>query len=498
MKEGWREAPGWFGCPANRNVCQPPKRHSSLPQYRKALKPLFGTDGIRARAGQSPLDAATLPAVGQAIGLELAGEIIVGQDPRASSPWILERLKEGLDKTNASIVDVGVLPTPAIALLTQQTDAAGGVMISASHNCYQDNGIKIFGPNGRKLADEEEEGLEERVRGLLPTGGPDRPLSEVPSATPRFSASSWLEQYEALLAARFPDGSWLQGVRLVVDCANGAMAGVAPDLFRRMGAEVSTINASPSGTNINDGCGAVHPQSLIEAVRRRRADLGVAFDGDGDRSMFVAGSGKLVDGDAILLLIARLMKKEGQLDPPTVIGTSMSNYSLERVFADEDIRLIRTGVGDRHVFQKMLESGSVLGGEPSGHIIFPDFQLSGDGLLTTLKVCDALVKQNASLDDLTADWDPAPQLLENVPVERKVPLEAMPSVHTRIDEIARELEGRGRIVVRYSGTESLLRVMIESDSAPRNEQLAGELIALVRRELPKYPKRTEARDKNSD
>ena len=449
------------------------------------MKKLFGTDGIRARAGQFPLDAATLPAIGQALGLELGCKIIVGQDPRASSPWILERLKEGLEGTNASIVDAGVLPTPAIALLTQQTDAAGGVMISASHNSYQDNGIKIFGANGRKLADREEERLEERVQDLLPTGGQENRASEVPSVTPKFSASSWLEKYETLLAARFPNGSWLQGVRLVVDCANGAMSGVAPDLLRRMGAEVSTVNASPSGTNINEGCGAVHPATLVEEVRRLGADLGVAFDGDGDRSMFVAGSGKLVDGDPILLLIARLMKKEGQLDPPTVIGTPMTNYSLERVFADEGIRLTRVGVGDRYVFQEMLDSGSVLGGEPSGHIIFSDFQLAGDGLLTTLKVCEALVTQNTSLDDLTADWDPAPQLLENVPVERKVPLEAMPSVHTRIDEIGRELEGRGRIVVRYSGTEPLLRVMIESDSAPRNKQLASELIALVGRELPK-------------
>ncbi len=449
------------------------------------MNKLFGTDGIRARAGQFPLDAATLPAIGQSIGLELGGEIIVGQDPRDSSPWILERLKEGLDDTGASVVDVGVLPTPAIALLTQQTDATGGVMISASHNSYQDNGIKIFGANGRKLADGEEDRVEERVRALLATGGSESKAPGVESVAPEFSTSSWLERYEAHLAARFPNGSWLRGVRLVVDCANGAMSGVAPDLLRRMGAEVSTVNASPSGKNINEGCGAVHPQSLIEAVRQQTADLGVAFDGDGDRSMFVAGSGRLVDGDPILLLIARLMKKDGLLDPPSVIGTSMTNYSLERVFADEGIRLTRVGVGDRYVFQEMLDSGSALGGEPSGHIIFPDFQLSGDGLLTTLKLCEALVKQNASLDDLTADWDPAPQLLENVPVERKVPLDGMPSVHARIGEIARELEGRGRIVVRYSGTESLLRVMIESDSALRNERLVGELIALVRRELPK-------------
>ncbi len=447
------------------------------------MNKLFGTDGIRARAGQFPLDAATLPAIGRAIGLELGRKIIVGQDPRASSPWILQQLRAGLDGTNASIVDTGVLPTPAIALLTQQSDAAGGVMISASHNSYSDNGIKVFGANGRKLADAEEERLEKRVHSLFPVEAAESPASDVPSAAP--SASPWLEKYQTLLAARFPDGRWLEGFRLAVDCANGAMSDVAPDLLRRMGADVSTVNASPSGTNINEGCGAVHPQALIEAVLEQEADLGVAFDGDGDRSMFVAGSGKLVDGDPILLLIARLMRKDGRLDPPIVIGTSMTNYGLERIFADESIRLTRVGVGDRYVFQEMLDSGSALGGEPSGHIIFPDFRLSGDGLLTTLKVCEALVKQNASLDDLTADWDPAPQLLQNVPVERKVPLEGMPSVTARIGEIARELEGRGRIVVRYSGTESLLRVMIESDSAPRNERLAGELIALVRRELPK-------------
>ena len=445
---------------------------------------LFGTDGIRARAGQFPLDSSTIFAIGKAIGEQLSGKILIGQDSRTSGPWIFDLLKSGIEENGRGIEDTGILPTPAIALLTQQSPCGGGVMISASHNSFEDNGIKIFGASGQKLSEAEESRIERRIEELIahgdtPNEEPDRQNPQPPAPGSRV----WSERYQSLLRDRFPEGRWLEGTRLVADCANGAMSWLAPALLRSLGAEVCEIETNPSGTNINAGCGAVHPASLMDAVGQHEADLGVAFDGDGDRSLFVSANGRLIDGDAVLLLMARRMKTLGTLEPPTIIGTSMTNYSLEETLGREGIRLVRVDVGDRHVFKEMRARGSVLGGEPSGHIIFSDFGLSGDGLLTTLRVCEAIVAVGSSLGELTDDWKAAPQLLKNVPVERKVPLETMPAFGQKIVEISQTLDGHGRVVVRYSGTEALLRVMIESDSDQKNEQLADELISVYRSEI---------------
>ena len=337
---------------------------------------------------------------------------------------------------------------------------------------------------GRNSVEAEESRIERRIEELIahgdtPNEEPDRQNPQPPAPGSRV----WSERYQSLLRDRFPEGRWLEGTRLVADCANGAMSWLAPALLRSLGAEVCEIETNPSGTNINAGCGAVHPASLIDAVVQDEADLGVAFDGDGDRSLFVSANGRLIDGDAVLLLMARRMKTLGTLEPPTIIGTSMTNYSLEKTLGREGIRLVRVDVGDRHVFKEMRALGSVLGGEPSGHIIFSDFGLSGDGLLTTLRVCEAIVAVGSSLGGLTDDWKAAPQLLKNVPVERKIPLETMPAFGQKIDEISQSLDGHGRVVVRYSGTEALLRVMIESDSDKKNEQLADELISVYRSEI---------------
>jgi phosphoglucosamine mutase len=275
----------------------------------------------------------------------------------------------------------------------------------------------------------------------------------------------------------------LSGLRIVVDCANGAMSEVAPRLLRRLGADVTVTHASPTGTNINAGCGAVHVEAVTAAMKNASADFGVAFDGDGDRSMFVSGNGRLIDGDAVLLLTARRLQGAGKLNPPVVVGTSMTNFSLERILKDEGIALIRVGVGDRYIFEEMVRSGALLGGEPSGHIIFSDFRLSGDGLLTTLKVGETIAADHASLDDLTRDWIESPQLLKNVRVREKVPLEKLPEVQAKMAEVHRELEGSGRMVVRYSGTEPLLRVMIESDDAARNERLMEEMLETIAKAL---------------
>ncbi len=450
------------------------------------MNKLFGTDGIRSRAGDFPLEPRAILAIGQAIGECLGGPILIGQDPRTSSPWIAGLVKQGLDRAGLLYEDAGVLPTPAVAILTSRTRVRGGIMISASHNPFEDNGIKIFRPDGNKLEDGEEAGIELRVAELLDLHHDSTTplLDPSPNGGESDRESPFASQYMAVLAERFPPGRWLEGLRIVTDCANGAMSKLAPALLESIGAEVSAIHARPSGKNINAGCGAVHPESLTDHVRSRGADLGVAFDGDGDRAIFVSSAGDLVNGDAVLFLMARRLKKDGHLRPPTVVGTSMTNYGLERALGREGIELVRVDVGDRYVHKEMVSGGTQLGGEPSGHIIFSDYGLSGDGLLTALKVCQAIVEEQSSLEDLARGWEAAPQLLRNLTVANKVPLDSVPTIAEKIREIATQLEGRGRIVVRCSGTEPLLRIMIESDSADTNNAYADELADVVEKNIP--------------
>lgn len=445
---------------------------------------LFGTDGIRARAGEYPLNSKTIAAIGRAIGEKLGGKILVGQDTRVSSPWIFRFLEQGVASTKAAITSAGVIPTPAIALLTKSSSYSGGVMISASHNPYEDNGIKVFAADGTKLNDSDEAELEKRVFELSGSRRGEEESDTVPQQLIAASNSTgWLERYQEILLSHFASGVWLSGLRIVVDCANGAMSEIAPRLLKKLGADVVVTHASPNGTNINDGCGAVHVDALRSAMRAASADFGVAYDGDGDRSMFMLRNGRLIDGDGILLIMARRLKKNGKLDPPAVIGTSMTNFSLERKLSEEGIRLTRVSVGDRFIFEEMLRSGVQLGGEPSGHIIFSDFRLSGDGLLTTLKLGEAIASDHASFEDLTKDWEESPQLLKNIRVKSKVPLETLPAIQAKMTEINHALQGCGRLVVRYSGTEPLLRVMIESDDAAKNERLMEELLTTIKQQI---------------
>jgi phosphoglucosamine mutase len=453
---------------------------------------LFGTDGIRSRAGDFPLNASAVRAIGQAIGERLSGRLLVGYDTRISSPWILGLLMEGIHCTSAVIDDAGVIPTPAIALLVKSGSYSGGIMISASHNPFEDNGIKVFSADGTKLSDAAESEIEQRVFQLLSAGsaGFDKQRNTVPEAKiAGANSTKFPELYLEKLKSHFNSGQWLHGLHIVVDCANGALSAVAPALLKRLGANVTVIHADPTGRNINADCGAVHLDSLIDAVKRTPCDFGVAFDGDGDRSLFVSGSGRRIDGDAVLLLMARRMR------PAAVVGTSMTNYALEQMLKKEQIALTRVDVGDRFIFEEMRRTGAngadganegrreMLGGEPSGHIIFPDFDLSGDGLLTALKVAQVLVESKLSLDEMCRDWVPAPHLLKGVRVEKKVPLDQLPRLQAKIAEIDRALTGRGRLVVRYSGTEPLLRVMVESDDAKRNEMFMEQLIAVIHESL---------------
>jgi phosphoglucosamine mutase len=445
---------------------------------------LFGTDGIRACAGEFPLNKETIVAIGRAIGEKLGDKVLIGEDTRVSSPWILEHLQKGFAQTPATLQSAGIIPTPAVALLTKSLGYSGGVMISASHNPYQDNGIKVFGSDGTKLNDADEAEVEKRVFQLVGSNPDYERNDAVPQREVTASNDTgWPERYQEILLSHFPDTDWLRGIRIVVDCANGAMSVVAPRLLTTLGADVVVTHAMPTGTNINEGCGAVHVEALRSAMQGQSADFGVAFDGDGDRSMFMSNEGRLIDGDAVLLLIARRMKKQGQLKPAIVVGTVMTNFSLERILREEGITLKRVAVGDRFIFEEMRQSGALLGGEPSGHVIFPDFKLSGDALLTTLKVAEVAATDRASFEQLMRDWVEAPQLLKNIRVREKVPLETHPAIQSKMTEIDKELDGSGRLVVRYSGTEPLLRVMIESDDAGRNDRLMDELLSVIRKAL---------------
>jgi phosphoglucosamine mutase len=333
------------------------------------------------------------------------------------------------------------------------------------------------------LDDIAEAEIERRVFELLPPGAEENVDTVPPGLVTAANSTPWPGRYVDLLLSHFPSGRWLDGFRIVLDCANGAMSEVAPTALKRLGAEVLLFNAAPTGININANCGAVHLDALMSAMAGANANFGVAFDGDGDRSLFASGGGRRLDGDAVLLMMARRLKREGRLNPSVVVGTLMTNFALEKLLETEGIALRRVAVGDRYIFEEMQKNGGVLGGEPSGHIIFSDFRLSGDGLLTTLKVAEDLVQQRKSFDDLTRDWVEAPQLLKGVRVSKRIPLETLPAVQEKLAEVESALKGRGRLVVRYSGTEPLLRVMIESDDAARNARLMEELLETIRKHL---------------
>ena len=425
---------------------------------------LFGTDGIRGVAGEPPLDAATVFAVGRALGESLreqgaSGKVLLGEDTRESSPQITRYLAGGLRAAGVEAVAAGVLPTPAIARLTRARSFAAGAMVSASHNPYRDNGIKLIGATGMKLPDETEAQLEERIRALVAGRLNPQPVA------PPVDMSLAGDYLEALRQAT-PANLWedFQGLHLVVDCANGAACRVAPKLFRSLGCGVTAIHASPDGKNINQNCGALHPETLAAKVTQVRAPLGVAFDGDADRAIFVAGSGRIVNGDGVLLACARWMKEKKLLKGGCVVGTAMANLGLEIALKQDGLPLLRTAVGDRYVLEEMLTRRANLGGEQSGHIIFLDDSPAGDGLLTALKVLTILVERDTTLDALVADLKIFPQTLKNIRVREKRPLEELPGVEQAIREATAALGEHGRVLVRYSGTEPLLRVMVEAET----------------------------------
>ncbi|MFN2498188.1 MAG: phosphoglucosamine mutase [Pyrinomonadaceae bacterium] len=455
------------------------------------MKKLFGTDGMRGEAGKFPLDAATVEVVGASLAnhlqekLSRAPLIIIGRDTRESGPWLEQAFARGVRTAGADLKSGGVITTPGVAYLARVLSADAGVVISASHNPYQDNGLKIFAAQGSKL-DEATESLIEKD--IFSQAQDQRATSadgsdSLPAFGNSVEAQSLRSRYLDFLADEIGRGVSLAAIKLVVDCANGAASALAPALLKRLGANVIAINNTPDGRNINLNCGSLHTEQLQSEVIKRHADLGVAFDGDADRSLFVDAQGQLVNGDGTLWVLANYLNPRGELAQQTVVATVMSNVGLELALKSRGISLFRTDVGDKYVLEELLLSGATLGGEQSGHIILPKLSLAGDGLITTLCMLRVIADEQQSLQQLAEGFHVFPQILINVKVAQKPPFADVPFITEVSREIENELGARGRLLLRYSGTEPLARVMIEGESQPQIEKFARRLAAVIEQTL---------------
>ncbi len=452
---------------------------------------LFGTDGIRGVAGEFPLTRDSVYWIGRALGHDLVRakakvRVVIGQDTRASSPWIADRLLQGLASVGVETRSAGVITTPGVAYLARAQEFDAGVVISASHNPWTDNGIKIFSGDGYKLPDARELAIEKEIFALL------QDLDRVPMAdsTPEISSlpgeENLRQAYIRWLAEGVSAQLELSRLRAVVDCANGAATAEAPGLFGALKINTTFLNSTPDGENINENCGALHPETVARYVADHpgRFDLGITFDGDADRVLFCDAHGRVVNGDAILLLAAREMHSRGTLANNTVVATTMSNMGLELALKQSGIRMLRANVGDKYVLEEMQRVGAMLGGEQSGHILFRDGQATtGDGLLTALWVMEIMVRNGKPLADLVCDLKEFPQTLRNVRVRSKTPFAEVPAVQAAIAAAEDELDGNGRVVVRYSGTEALARVMVEAESKKQMDRLAESIVGAIRSAL---------------
>jgi phosphoglucosamine mutase len=445
---------------------------------------LFGTDGIRGVANEAPLTPDLAYRVGRELVATLAaaqhgGErvrVVIGRDTRRSGPLLESAMVAGLLSAGADAYSVGVLPTPGIALLTRALDAHGGIVLSASHNPFEDNGIKLFSAEGTKFPDAWEDQIELRLAAA------DTAPRARGAAVGRLTVYQRAEKfYVDFLTRCFPLD--LAGLTVALDCAHGATYRVAPGVFRRLGARVITLCARPDGTNINAGCGALHPEGLRRRLKAARADVGFAFDGDGDRLISVDHVGEIRDGDYALAIAGRHLAARGRLKANTVVTTVMANLGLDESLAAAGIRVVKTQVGDRYVHEEMLKLGANLGGEQSGHLLFPDHAPTGDGILSALALLAVVRETGETLAALAGCMRKFPQVLVNVPVARKPPIDSLDTVTERIRAFERELDGGGRILVRYSGTEPLARVMIEGADDGRIRAMADELASALRVEL---------------
>ena len=448
---------------------------------------LFGTDGIRAIAGEPPLDPTTIFATGLALGHSLRKSsarprVILGRDTRESSPWIAATLAAGLRDAGADVESAGVVTTPAVAFLARTRGFDAGVVISASHNPWQDNGIKLFGGDGYKLPDAVELAIEDEIlHHAARIEAPD------PAALAAVEDNAALtSDYIQFLIDSVP-GLSLAGLSIVADCANGAAAAIAPELFRRLspGGEacMMLLNVAPDGRNINLNCGALHPEHVAAETLKRGAQLGLTFDGDADRCLLAGSKGNVINGDAILLAAGRDLEARGLLTGNLVVATTMSNMGLEAALRRSGIAMLRAPVGDRYVLEQMQAHNAALGGEQSGHILFPHLATTGDGLLTALVVLDLIARSGRTIDQLTADLKVYPQVIVNVRVREKKPLASIPSVAAAIRTAEDDLKDTGRVVIRYSGTEPLARVMIEAENESAMRHHAEAISAAIRAEL---------------
>jgi phosphoglucosamine mutase len=456
---------------------------------------LFGTDGMRGEAGRFPLDAATVKVAGRSLarqlgarlaeaGGERAPRILTGRDTRESGSWIEHAFIAGAREAGAQVESAGVIPTPGVAYLARTLSMDAGVVISASHNPYQDNGIKIFAPSGRKLDDATERLIEadiEAEKGNLKaeTEPAETNLDDAEARHAFVLRGGYLD----FLAEELGSGLSLDGLSIVIDCANGAAFELAPALFERLGARVLRLNDTPDGRNINRDCGSLHIEGLRQKVTEESADLGVAFDGDADRALFVDGRGTFVDGDATLWVMAKHLDAHGHLDGKMVVATVMSNIGLEKALRSKNLRLLRTDVGDKYVLEELLRTGASLGGEQSGHLIFPRLSLAGDGMMTTLCLLRAMRESDVGLEELTLGFTRYPQVLVNVRVREKRPFDEVEAISRAARETEEQLGESGRLLLRYSGTEALARVMIEGEQQNLIEQYANNLASVIENAL---------------
>ncbi|MGQ0541578.1 MAG: phosphoglucosamine mutase [Blastocatellia bacterium] len=439
---------------------------------------LFGTDGIRGKAGSFPLDKETVKAIGWSLAKKIAEDFgrtpsfITGRDTRESGEWIERAFHNGAQAGGAFCESASVITTPGVAFLTGKFGFDAGIVISASHNSFEDNGIKVFSPSGKKMSEETESAIENFIRSQI------RPDVSENTEIDTKRQEDFRSSYLAYLREHFPKMD-LSGMKIVADCANGAASDLAPELFRSFGADVTVINASPNGRNINENCGSLHLEHLQTKVVKEGADFGVAFDGDADRSLFVDEKGGIVDGDATLWIMAQFMQDHGRLANRTVVATVMSNIGLELALESRGLKLLRASVGDKYVLEDLLKTGSDIGGEQSGHIIFPETSLVGDGMMTALHLLEANAERQISFSKTTDGFIRYPQILVNVRVKEKRPFESVHDISVAAKIVEKELHGHGRLLLRYSGTENLARVMIEGKDQATIAEQAGRIAKVI-------------------
>ncbi len=446
---------------------------------------LFGTDGVRGKANLHPMTASMALRLGQAAAYVFRGRrdggrrILIGKDTRLSGYMFEDALAAGISSMGGTVIQVGPMPTPALAFLTVDMRCDAGVMITASHNPYQDNGIKFFGSDGFKLDD----AIEAQIEELVFSDDISSHLAPPDEVGPARRIDDAAGRYVVFLKNTFPKQHSLDGLRVVLDCANGAGYKVGPLVLQELGAEVFALGVEPNGRNINRECGSLHPEKTAAKVLEVRADVGIAIDGDADRVVVVNEKGEILDGDLLMAMCARDMVERGTLKGGGVVATVMSNLGLERALAAEGLDLVRTQVGDRYVVDAMRTGGYNLGGEQSGHVVFLDHTTTGDGLMSGLQVLGAMVRKQRPLSELAAGFERFPQVMVNVSVAQRIPLEDLPSVQAAIRKVEAELADRGRVLIRYSGTELKARVMVEGESEARVSELAGDLADELKRAL---------------